>query len=889
MSETLRWWLILQLAGFFLLPLCLALFQRLPDRGYTLSKPFALLFLGYAFWLLNSLHVIPNSSGGIVFVLLVLAAISGVFAYARRGEMWAWARAHWRYIACVEALLLVAFLVAVWLRAQVGSIAGTEQPMDLMFVNAATRASHFPPQDPWLSGHTVAYYYFGYLIVAMTGRLAGVQPEVAYNLGIAMIAALALVGAAGIAYNLIRMHEAVVEPEPGPGPIGGGAPKIRLSDVPSLLVAQRSRRMAQPPATEPPPVAGAAPANAAGAPVAVPPSPVPAAAGSAAPARPRLSWRAPVFALAGGLMLVVMGNLVGLLQFMSAYGIGSSGFYKWIDVQGLTSGIAKHSWYPSAYFGFFNASRIYPLDNALPDKGRVITEFPMFSFILGDLHPHVMALPFVLVAVGLALTLYRRREPLDIAFWITHPLVLLASAVVIGALAFLNTWDIATFAFLVVAAAAVSNFMRVRRLTLDLLIQVVSFALPLLLLAIVLYIPFYASFTSQADGIGAVVSNRAVTVPATRPVQAFLFWGPLFAVVLPFVASRLVAMRERITARAVALASVPPLLVVVGWALVFGWEEAAGSSKLNGAHGLAAQIADRGSAWSTDIFFGAALAAALLALWLEATAKEDRERREGVVFTLGLIATALLLVLGTEFFYVGDVFNSRMNTVFKLYYQAWLLLAVAGGFSLYELTTRWRPGFPRASAYRYAWGALAVVFLAAAALYPIGDTMDRIRPYDDAGNLIKPVDNLNGIAYYPPDELKAIDFLKTQAQGQHLVIAEAVGNDYSSAARISGATGIPAILGWGGHEDQWRGGTAKARAGRFEDVNELYKTGDMSRVAAIVRKYGVDYIYVGPLERQTYGDAALAKFQSMPVAFQQGTVTIYRATATPTGEVQTTP
>jgi len=889
MSETLRWWLILQLVGTILLPLCLVLFARLPDRGYTLSKPFGLLFLGFLFWLLNSLRIIPNSSGGIVFVLLVFAAIAGVFVYARGAEMRAWLAGHWRYVVAVEALLFVVFITAAWLRAQVGSISGTEQPMDLMFINAATRASHFPPQDPWLSGHTVAYYYFGYLIVAMTGRLAGVQPEVAYNLGLAMIATLALIGAAGLAYNLVQLHEAASDdtesPDSPPAPPSReGRRGPSLGGLQSMLIAQRTRRMAPDPDAEP---GGATLA----ATIAEPPVSAHIQGVAAARIEPGASagpwpgtWRAPVFGLAAGLMLVLMGNLVGLLQFMSAYGIGGSGFFDWVDVQALTANIQRHAWYPSAYFGFFNASRIYPLDGA---DGRVITEFPMFSFILGDLHPHVMALPFVLVAVGLALTLYRTEEPLDIAFWLARPLLLIAAGVVVGALAFLNTWDIATFAFVVVAAAALSNFLRVRAFTLDLVVQVVSFALPLLVLAIVLYIPFYTSFTSQADGIGAVVSNRSVTVPGTRPLHAFLYWGPLLAVVLPFVGLRLAAMRERITPARAALAFVPAAAVVVGWALVFGWEKATGSGKLNGAAGLGSQIADRGTAWLTDAFFAATLAAALLALWLEATASDDRDRRKITLFALGLVSTALLLVLGTEFFYVGDVFNSRMNTVFKLYYQAWLLLAVSAGFALYELSVRWRFAFPRADAYRFAWGGIAAVFLAAAALYPLGGTMDRVRPYDAAGNLIKPVDTLDGIDYYPPDEVKAIEFLKTQAQGQHLVLAEAVGNDYSSAARISGATGIPAVLGWGGHEDQWRGGTMKARAGRFEDVNALYQSTDVNTVEAIVKKYGIDYIYVGPLERQTYPEAGLAKFQSNPQAFpavyQQGTVTIYRAT-NPTGE-----
>ncbi|HEX5479183.1 MAG TPA: DUF2298 domain-containing protein [Dehalococcoidia bacterium] len=920
MSEALRWWLILQLLGFFLLPLCLGLFARLPDRGYALSKPFGLLFVAYLFWLLNSLHLIPNSAGGITFALLALALVSGAFAYWRRDELTAWFRDHWRYVLGVEALFLVVFLVAVWLRMQVGAIGGTEQPMDLMYINAATRAAHFPPQDPWLSGHTVAYYYFGYLIVAMVGRMAGTAPEVSYNLGIAMIATLALVGATGIAYNLVRMHEQTLDEEDGDArttrstrgnfaqSIDGARPSSAapassmliadasyrdksLGDVGTpapaapMLIRQRTRRMA-PVERTPQPAAS----TVAGSPYET----------TTANAGPEFDWarmwraaRAPFFALSAGFMLVLMGNLVGVLQFMSAYGIGGSGFYEWINVQGLGPNLARHSWYPSSYFGFFNASRIYPFDSA---GGYVITEFPMFSFILGDLHPHVMALPFVLLAVGVALALYRSREPLDIAFWIQRPLALLAAAVVLGALAFVNTWDIATLAFVVVAAAAVSNFMRVRKLTLDLAVQVVSFAVPLVILAVVLYLPFYTSFTSQANGIGAVVSNRGVSVPGTRPIDALLFWGPLFAVVLPFVAVRLVAARDRITAPRAALACVPSLLVLAGWLLVFGWEKAVGSGKLNGASGLASQIADRGSAWATDAFFAGVLAAALLALWLEATSTEEREERESVVFTLGIISTALLLVLGCEFFYVGDVFNSRMNTVFKLYYQAWLLLAVGGGFALYYIVTHWRVSFPRANVYRYAWGAVAVIFIAAGALYTFGGTMDRIRQYD-GDTLAKPADTLDGLVYYNADDRAGIDFLQKQAQGQDLVIAESVcpvavaqctGNDYTGAARISGATGIPTILGWAGHEDQWRGGTAEARAGRWEDAKELYTTGDVSRVNAIVQKYHVDYIYVGPLERTAFGDAALAKFQSLPVAFQKGTVTIYRATNL-TGEVNTTP
>ena len=218
-----------------------------------------------------------------------------------------------------------------------------------------------------------------------------------------------------------------------------------------------------------------------------------------------------------------------------------------------------------------------------------------------------------------------------------------------------------------------------------------------------------------------------------------------------------------------------------------------------------------------------------------------------------------------------------MNTVFKLYYQAWVLLALGGGFALYYMASEWSFEFKRDRVYRYAWAGAAAAVIAAAVLYPLGATMNRVRPYDAGGNVIRERRGLDGLARFPADELAAIAWLRAVAEDQKVVIAEAGGNDYTLAGRISAATGAPTVLGWAGHEDQWRGSSAP-RAGRFEDIQALYE-GDMARVQEIVNKYGITYIYVGDLERNTYGEAALGKFAELPVAFSQGTVTVYRAAA----------
>jgi YYY domain-containing protein len=873
MSQAIGWWLILLIVGAATLPLCLATFRRLPDHGYSLTKPFALITLGFTFWFLNSLHVLPNERGGIIAALLLLMIVSGAFLWRDREDLRAWIERDWQYAFYVEVAFFLVFLLAVWLRSFTGTIEFTEQPMDLMFVNAAATADYFPPKDPWLSGETVAYYYFGYVIVAMLSTLTGIATEVAYNLGLAMIAAMTLLAAFGIVYNLIGFGR------------DGDVPEGDDGDL------------------------------------------------------PRFNWRPVIFGVAGALFVAVLGNLVFLLRFASAYGIGGSGFYDWIDVQGLGADEKRDGWFPSDVpFDILDGTRVYPLTAT----DYVITEFPMFSFVLGDLHPHVMSLPFVLLAVGLALTLYRSEEPLDITFLLRRPALALVGAIILGGLGFINTWDIATFAFVLGMTALIMNGLRAFRLdaaatdvdrgpypyealeivavihvaltavliaflqpsamlaagliglnvvwialwaayltraqwhpAIEAAIGTVSFILPLAMLAVALYLPFYTSFSSQADGLLPVVTRDGVTVPGTRPISALLVWGPLFALVVPFVIVRLAAMSDRITRQLVTIAAAVPAVIVAGWVLLFGFHKWRDHEDLATAGSLFAQVGDRGVGWVTAILLGALLAATLLAFWLELTSDDDDGDRWSVLFALGLAATAFLLIFGTEFYYIGDLFSSRMNTVFKLYYQAWVLLALAGGVALYILAARWRYTFRNADEVRYGWAGLVVVMLLAGALYPLGATFNRTEGFERDGDL-------HGLHRYSAGDRQAVNWLSGLAQGQTVTIVEAMKDDYwvtGNWARISAATGVPTVVGWIGHENQWRGQGSTAQLGRPEDVQAIYTTTDEAVFAELIKKYGITYIYVGELERTTYGAAGLEKFLALPVAFQSddGSVVVYDA------------
>src|SRR5690606_13346221 len=168
-----------------------------------------------------------------------------------------------------------------------------------------------------------------------------------------------------------------------------------------------------------------------------------------------------------------------------------------------------------------------------------------------------------------------------------------------------------------------------------------------------------------------------------------------------------------------------------------------------------------------------------------------------------------LLVFGAEFFFVTDVFGSRMNTVFKLYYQAWLLLgiaAAAGAWWLYDVLAR-EPERPM-QFMRGVWAGVAALLVAGALLYPLGATLSR------TDGLAGDDRTLDGLAYLADSplaiELGIVRWLRNNAD-RNDVLVEAIGGQYSSAGRVSAWTGVPAVLGWPGHERQW---------GRPDDVLE---------------------------------------------------------------------
>ena len=373
MLPVVFWWLVVQLFGLAVLPLAWRLFARLPGRGYPLAKALGLLLVAYVLWLGAALQVLPNSLGGAVVALLVVGGASWWLGREgiRRGAdgvrpLVAWLRANRWLVLTTELLFLIVLAAWAAFRAFNPDIAGTEKPMEFAFVNGILRSPLFPPQDPWLSGYGISYYYFGYVMLAALINLTGVDPAIAFNLGVALWYALVMIGAFGVVYDLVRL--AGSSTGAGSREMGAGSWELEAETDATRITeyAIRDTHHAR------------------------------RATDSQA--------RGIRYGLLGALFVGFLGNLEGLVELAYHKSLVPLQWLQWLDIKQLTDNPPSGN-LTGGFWWWWHTSRVIHDKDLLGNSIEVIDEFPFFSFLLGDMHPHVLALPFAILAVALALNL----------------------------------------------------------------------------------------------------------------------------------------------------------------------------------------------------------------------------------------------------------------------------------------------------------------------------------------------------------------------------------------------------------------------------------------------------------------------------------------------------
>jgi len=846
MVQFLLWYLLATFLGWLTFPLVFRLFPALADRGFSLARSFGMLVWGYAFWMMASLGIVQNDSGGLLLGLVVLAVVagSGLVRGETRKSLGEWIRRNWRLIVKIETLFFLAFAFLAFVRAGNPEIVGTEKPMELAFINAILHSATFPPHDPWLSGYAVSYYYFGYVMTAMLAKATGTIGSVAFNLMVSLVFALSAVGAYGVLYNLLaawrKNHSAPDHQHP-------------LTGLPLL----------------------------------------------------------------GPLFLLIVSNFEGFFEVLHRLGLfwkfntdgtATSAFWKWLDLQNLRDaptlplGLMKER-----YYWWWRASRVITEYNLANQWHEIIDEFPFFSYLLGDLHPHVLAMPFGLLAVGVALNLFLGgwKGETNLGFYRLPlaPMGLFFGALVLGGLAFLNIWDILIgFALLVgaymLARALESGWVWKR------VVDILALGVPLGLLAVLLYLPFYAGFSSQAGGILPNLDNP------TRGAHLWIMFGPLLLAILAYLVY--LWRHEKQPANWKLGFGLAAIVAALLW--IFSWLLGLLAS-LKMPEFVASYLANEGFL-SAGLYFsvttlrrlsfiGGLVTLLLLlgtALAFLLKADESGQKLEKVevkvghpspfslhpsAFILFLILLGALLVLAPDFVFLRDQFSNRMNTIFKFYYQAWMLWSLAAAFGasvlLQDLRGAWN--------WVFRIGLGLVLFMAL--VYPVLGLLTKtnnfqIPAYKDAlkaareggdpspSQTAAQVWTLDGGAFFDrvyPDDMAAAAWLRNAPYGV-IVEASKLDASYSDFSRFSTYSGLPTVLGWPMHEGQWRG-TYVPQGTRQDDIRLLYETSNWEEAQAILSQYGIRYVCIGTLERNTY-HLNESKFQiHLTPDFQQGQVVIY--------------
>ena len=810
MTSLILWYLTLTLIGLLTFPLAHRLFPALKDRGYTFSRAFGLLLWGFIFWLLASLGVIQNDTGGILLALVLLMglvawslAAGGKFS-ERFQDVSSWLKENWRLVLATEVLFLAAFSFMALVRSANPESLGTEKPMELAFINAILRSPTFPPHDPWLSGYAISYYYFGYTMAALLAKVTATSGGVAFNLMLASLFALNAVGSFGVGYDLLSAYS---------------KREMKNSSASNILP----------------------------------------------------SFLFPLF-------LLIVSNFEGFLEVLHRLKIGWSdgpNFWTWLGILNLKDAPpAPLSELPTHWYWWWRASRVIT-DFSLADQHmEVIDEFPAFSYVLGDLHPHVLAMPFVLLVVAMTLNVFLRGwEDETNLFGLLRPRIrpvgFVVAAVVLGGMAFLNTWDFPILLTIFCSAYVLTLVMR-EGWAWARVLDFLELAIPLGILSVLLYLPFYLGFQSQAGGILPNLINPS------RGAHLWVMFGPFFILLFAFLIFQWREVKTPANWKSAWLVAILGILAL--W--IFSWFLAI-TITLFRPEMLTQFLNDLGAADSATLIAGAFSRrtlylgglATLLILLVPPLAfisglkpdpqKEDPSTPSPLPFIFLLILFGTVLVIAPEFIYLKDGFGNRMNTVFKFYYQAWLMWSLVAAFGTIILLRELR------GAWRWVFAGIFVVVLSMAMIYsPIAFTTKT--------NGLKPADGFILDASFhlgksSPDDAAAINWLKTAPLG---VVAEAVGGQYSEYARASTYSGQPNVIGWPGHEGQWRGGYTEVGS-RPEDMRALYETRIWDEARAILDKYDITYVYVGNLERNTY-NLFEEKFRTnLPVVYEQGSVTIY--------------
>jgi YYY domain-containing protein len=453
----------------------------------------------------------------------------------------------------------------------------------------------------------------------------------------------------------------------------------------------------------------------------------------------------------------------------------------------------------------------------IPDT---INEYPAFSFVWGDVHAHVVSIcnqVFLLFLLVYALKYWKVLGPKQ------RLILSFLCALSLGSMPLINTWDVLLYAPVTVlfglliwlenrrngdegtsGVPGTAGADRESEPTGRFICRPYSFLLFVPFLSLLVYLPYYLQLnTGGIQGIGIVHTPS--------PVTAFLLVHGLFLLIFLFY------LRNDIVRM--------PLLLLTPFPFVLAGYTAAG------------------------------IAALPLACFLLKKKKNPAEL---------LAICGLVVIILCEFFYLKDNMGEvyyRMNTIFKFYLPAWILMASSGFAMLAMMLEQPLSGLRVSKGMKTGALLIAVAILLVA---PLAIPLE----YSYRGATL---DGLSWLDTAHPGDAQAVSFLRS-LEGQHGLV-EAEGGDYTYYSRVSSFTGIPAIIGMPFHEYMWRADGWYGE--RVNDIRFIYE--DPGQTVPLMRKYNATLLYIGETERERY--TVRAGESGLPLLYNQSGVQIYTLSA----------
>ena len=560
-----------------------------------------------------------------------------------------------------------------------------------------------------------------------------------------------------------------------------------------------------------------------------------------------------IIGLLAGFLVSFGGNLHTLYVFTSGYPNETP-----VPPWQLSAGFhPDRYWYP-------NATRFIP---------NTIHEFPIYSFVVADLHGHVSNIPFVLFAIAILLTQVVGKKDekeldetnskkssanpdvslfMEFENYTTVPLlIILLMGVLLSVMYMTNAWDGVIYMILTGLVFLYINIRSNHTSVKIALYKTFSASLFLVFFFLLAGLPFSLNFKPFVSGIGVLCTPAFL---AGKTIGPFLFeadhcqrspiymlvilWGFFYFNVLGYL-----------------------FLVILPKLRIF----------------LSSYRDNRRSTRMTTRVNAEDKGLAILRFPIRAI----RESSPIDVFVMIMIFISTLLLIFPEFFYMKDIYPAhyRANTMFKLGYQAFMMLGIVSTYIYFRIRLAWQNRRKPLSTTLYTFFFLILFFLVA--IYPYF----AIKSYYGGLKNYIGLDGLKWLANEFSDDYQAILWIRKNIRCSDIsgtdctnqpVIVEANGDSYTDYARVSAYTGLPTIVGWPVHEWLWRGSYDEAGK-RIPEVAAIYESEDQSYTNDILKKYKVEYIFLGSLEREKYPNLSEEKLNGLgKVVFESGETKIYK-------------